>query len=164
MSRKQPQNNAALVRALVDANVEFIVIGGVAAILHGASRVTSDLDISAPFGQGNLQRLLTALAPHQPVHATRPDLPLLDEPLERLLTFRLLLIETALGRLDVLPRVEPIGDYGALRAVELMLAGHVVRVIERQQLITIKESLARPKDREVALELRAIEERERRGM
>ncbi|MCA9710243.1 MAG: hypothetical protein KDK70_30670, partial [Myxococcales bacterium] len=72
-------------------------------------------------------------------------------------------IETSLGRLDVLPRVEPIGDYSALRAVEMALAGHVVRVIERTQLITIKESLSRPKDREVALELRAIEERKEGG-
>lgn len=163
MSRKHPQNNAALVRALVEANVEFIVIGGVAAILHGVSRVTSDLDISSPLDRDNLQRLLNALAPHRPVHATRPDLKLLDEPLERLMTFRLLLIETTLGRLDVLPRVEPIGDYGALQTVEMTLAGHAVRVIERQQLITVKESLSRPKDREVALELRAIEERERGG-
>lgn len=163
MNRKHPQNNAALVDALVEANVEFIVIGGVAAILHGVSRVTSDLDISAPLERDNLQRLLSALAPHRPVHATRPDLALLDEPLERLMTFRLLLIETTLGRLDVLPRVEPIGDYAALQTVEMTLAGHAVQVIERRQLITIKESLPRPKDREVALELRAIEERERRG-
>jgi hypothetical protein len=163
VNRKHPQNNAALVTALVAANVEFIVIGGVAAILHGVSRVTSDLDISAPLDRDNLQRLLSALEPHRPVHATRPDLKLLDEPLERLSTFRLLLIETNLGRLDVLPRVEPIGDYGALRSVEMSLGGHVVRVIERTQLITVKESLSRPKDREVALELRAIDERERGG-
>lgn len=162
MSRRNAQNNAALVRALVDANVEFIVIGGVAAILHGVSRVTSDLDIAAPLSRDNLERLLRALEPHRPVHATRPDLRLLDEPIERLMTFRLLLIETALGRLDVLPRVEPIGDYGVLQAVDMTLAGHVVRVIERHQLITVKESLSRPKDREVALELRAIDERERR--
>jgi hypothetical protein len=161
VNRKHQQNNAALVRALVEANVEFIVIGGVAAILHGVSRVTADLDISAPLDRDNLQRLLGALEPHRPVHATRPDLKLLDEPLERLMTFRLLLIETMLGRLDVLPRVEPIGDYAALRSVEMPLAGHIVRVIERKQLITVKESLSRPKDREVALELRAIDERER---
>jgi hypothetical protein len=161
VNRKQPQNNAALVRALVDANVEFIVIGGVAAILHGVSRVTSDLDISAPLSPDNLSRLLRALEPHRPVHATRPDLRLLDEPFERLMTFRLLLIETELGRLDVLPRVEPIGDYDALQTVQMQLAGHAVRVIERGQLIAVKESLTRPKDREVALELRAIEERER---
>lgn len=76
------------------------------------------------------------------------------------MTFRLLLIETALGRLDVLPRVEPIGDYHALQTVQMQLAGHTVRVIARGQLIAVKESLTRPKDREVALELRAIEERE----
>lgn len=79
------------------------------------------------------------------------------------MTFRLLLIETELGRLDVLPRVEPIGDYHELAAVEMTLAGHTVRVIDRRQLIAVKESLTRPKDREVALELRAIDERERQS-
>jgi hypothetical protein len=49
----------------------------------------------------------------------------------------------------------------ALQTVQMQLAGHAVRVIERGQLIAVKESLTRPKDREVALELRAIEERER---
>jgi hypothetical protein len=47
----------------------------------------------------------------------------------------------------------------SLQTVEMQLAGHTVRVIERRQLIAVKESLTRPKDREVALELRAIEER-----
>lgn len=58
-------------------------------------------------------------------------------------------------------RVEPIGDYGDLRYVPMNVAGHTVRVMERAQLIAVKESSSRPKDREVALELRAIEERER---
>lgn len=48
MNRKHPQNNAALVRALVEANVEFIVIGGVAAILHGER--THDVLPTGPTG------------------------------------------------------------------------------------------------------------------
>ncbi len=160
MSRNTDQNNATLVQALTQAEVDFIIIGGVAAILHGSSQVTVDLDIAAPLDPANLRRLLRALEPFSPVHATRPELRLADEPLERLARFRLLLIETTQGRLDVLPRVEPIGSYHQLQAIPMRLLGHPVRVIERRQLITIKESLPRPKDREVALELRAIEERE----
>jgi hypothetical protein len=159
--RTLAQDNAALLDALVRARVEFMIIGGVAAVLHGASRVTADLDVAAPMDRANLRRLLDALTPYDPVHATRPDLALADESIERLEKFRLLLIETKIGRLDVLPRVEPIGDYGDLRYVPMNVAGHTVRVMERAQLIAVKESLSRPKDREVALELRAIEERER---
>lgn len=158
---RRPQKNLELLECLISARFEFAVVGGVAAVLHGSARMTIDLDVGAPFTRENLERLLEALAPHRPVHATRPDLSLLDERLERLMTFRLLLIETALGRLDVLREVTPIGEFAQLECVEATLMGHPVRVISRAQLITVKRSVGRPKDLEVALELEAFEELER---
>ena len=137
------------------------MIGGVAAVLHGSSRVTVDLDVCAPFDLPNILRLRDALAPYQPVHATRPDLSLLDEPIERLKSFRLFLIQTSLGRLDVLRDVTPIGNYGSLEQVPMTVSGIRVPVITRRQLITVKRSLSRPKDHEVALELELAEEAER---
>lgn len=162
MSRSAPpQDNAALLRVLSEGGLDFVVIGGVAAVLHGSSRVTVDLDICISFDDANLQRLLRLLAPYKPVHASRPDLSLLDEPPERLRRFRLFLIRTSLGRLDVLRRVEPLGEHGALDTVEIMVAGLTVKVISRPQLIEVKRFVGRPKDREVALELELAEEEER---
>jgi hypothetical protein len=133
MSRdRPPQQNQRLLQVLTDGDVVFAVIGGVAALLHGASQMTVDLDVAAPFDETNLGRLRAALAPFSPMHATRPDLSVLDESMERLLQFRLLLIETKLGRL----------------------------VLARDDLIRVKRTVARPKDILVALELEAARERD----
>jgi hypothetical protein len=161
VSRRSSQDNEALLRALQGAAFEFAIIGGVAAVLHGASRLTIDLDLAAPFDDENLRRLLRALAPFHPVHATRPDLSLSGESLERLRTFRLLLIECDIGRLDVLREVPPLGEFEQLRTVAMDLLGVQVRVLARDQLISVKRAVGRPRDIEVALELEAIAERER---
>lgn len=155
-----PQRNAELIRTLNASSVSFVIIGGVAAVLHGASRMTVDLDVAAPFDRENLERLRKALAPHRPVHASRPDLGFLDEPMERLLRFRLMLIQTTLGRLDVLRQVEPLGEVASLNTIELDVYGQRARVLSRDDLIRVKRAVARPKDIEVALELEAIRERD----
>lgn len=158
--KRAPQNNRRLLEALCAACFEFVVVGGVAAVLHGASRLTVDLDVAAPFTEENLTKLLEALRPHRPRHATRPDLSLLDEPMDRLLTFRLFLIDTGLGRLDVLREVQPLGGFEQLTSVPMRMLGQRVQVLSRDQLIEVKRAVARPKDIEVALELEAIAETE----
>ena len=50
-----------LLDALVDANVEFIVVGGVAAVLHGAPITTQDVDIVHATDEANVERLAGAL-------------------------------------------------------------------------------------------------------
>lgn len=164
MSRtRPPQQNERLLRVLTEGGVTFAVIGGVAALLHGASQMTVDLDVAAPFDEENLSRLRAALAPFSPMHATRPDLSVLDEPMDRLLQFRLLLIETTLGRLDVLREVQPLGDFHSLRTIEMEVYGINARVLARDDLIRVKRTVARPKDIAVALELEAAREREESG-
>lgn len=76
--------------------------------------------------------------------------------------FRLFLIQTSLGRLDVLRDVEPIGDYHAIERVEVTVSGMQIPIIARKQLITVKRAVGRPKDRDVALELELAEEAERK--
>jgi hypothetical protein len=160
MSRRTNADVKGLVAALQDAGVEFCVIGGVAAIAHGVLTPTQDLDVAAPMTVENLGRLLAALAPYHPKHATRPDLGVITASAEELTRFRLLLIETDLGRLDVLKRVEPIGEFHELRMVELSLVdARVVRVLALDQLIEVKAHLRRPKDKIVEAELRAIRNR-----
>ena len=154
------QRNAELLRALAGAKFEFAIVGGVAAVMHGASRMTVDLDVVAPFDPDNLLRLVEALRPHRPVHATRPELSLLSESIDRLVRFRLFLIDTTLGRLDVLREVAPVGDYSCVETIESELFGQRVRVIARDQLIAIKRAVGRPKDLEVVLELEALRERD----
>lgn len=69
----------------------------------------------------------------------------------------LLLIDTDLGRLDVLSEVQPLGPASNLSAVELeLLSGRMFRVLTLDQLIEVKAYLGRPKDRIVEVELRAL--------
>ncbi len=149
-----------LLQALLDAGVEFVVIGGTAALAHGAMTPTKDLDVAAPLTEDNLGRLLNALAPFHPRHATRPDLGVVWQSPAELTKFRLLLLDTDLGRLDVLGSVEPLGGFDSLETVELPLAiQRPVRVLSLDQLIAVKTHLQRPKDKIVAAELLSIRAR-----
>lgn len=47
--------------ALADSSVSFVLIGGMAAILHGDAGVTMDIDIAPAYDAGNLDRLAKAL-------------------------------------------------------------------------------------------------------
>ncbi|KIG14102.1 hypothetical protein DB30_07098 [Enhygromyxa salina] len=162
MSARRPQQTSALLELLSASKVEFAVIGGVAAVLYGSARMTLDLDIVTPFSAANLTLLLETLRPYDPRHATRPDLSILEDSIEHLLTFRMLLIETQLGRLDALPGVEPYGDYTLVPTREQTLFGHVCRVIELDALIEVKRLAGRRKDIEVVFELEALRARTQR--
>ncbi|HEX8310794.1 MAG TPA: hypothetical protein VF614_05710, partial [Chthoniobacteraceae bacterium] len=61
-------NFDGLIGRLLARHVEFVVIGGYAAVTHGAIDVTRDLDICCPFTEPNLLKLQDALAPTNPVH------------------------------------------------------------------------------------------------
>lgn len=161
--RRRPQRNLALLERLTDAGVEFCIVGGVAAVLHGATRMTVDLDIAVPFDQPNLTRLLTALADLDPRHATRPELRVIDDPIERLLAFRMLLLETDWGRLDVLREVTPLGLYPALKTIEVDVGPRRCKILSLDDLIAVKRSLTRPQDVEVALQLEAIRDQPEPG-
>ena len=65
-----------LLTALCDAEVEFILVGGVAARAHGSSRLTDDLDVAYARSSANLRRIVTALAPFAPyLRGAPPGLP-----------------------------------------------------------------------------------------
>lgn len=158
MKRQQTEQ---LLRLLREEDIEHVVVGGVAAIAWGAAELTRDLDIVIPYTSEVIARLLAALAPHHPRHATRPDLGVIRDSPEELAGFRMLLVETDLGRLDVLPGCDPVGDYERLRSgsVPVQIDGADHRIIALDDLIAIKEHLARPKDLVVATQLRAIRAR-----
>src|ERR1051326_7845838 len=66
----------SLLSSLRAQGVSFVIIGGVAATLHGAARVTFDLDVVYDRSPENLERLVRALAPFQPyLRGAPPGLP-----------------------------------------------------------------------------------------
>lgn len=159
------QQTPELLRLLLDAGVEFVLIGGVAAIAHGSSTFTVDCDITAPFTEENLGRLLAVLAPHHPRYALAvPKRPVTESP-AALAKNRNLYLLTDLGRLDILSEVPPVGSYAevASRAVTRDIYGRSCRIISLNDLIAVKRHLGRDKDRLVERELLALHDRKNNG-
>ncbi len=150
-----------ILRVLTDAQVEFIIVGGLAAIAHGASQSTRDFDAVAPLSVENCQRILRALGPYEPRFYQSLNKPRVERTAEALAEFRNLYFGTTLGIVDLLGSLPPIGGFAevAARAVELPMFGRSHRVVGLDDLIEVKTFVARPKDKPVEVELRAIRER-----
>lgn len=153
----------ATLEHLAEARVEFVVVGGVAAVLQGAPIVTFDLDIVQRRTPENVGRLLEAL---ERIEAHYRGDPRRLRPSESVLmgTGRHLL-NTSLGPLDVLGAVgNGLGFEDLIhKAVLLDLQPARVPVLDLATLIAIKEVVGRPKDLAVLPTLRAtLEESERR--
>lgn len=158
----KPADFRRLIETLAEARVEFIVIGGVAAALHGSARATIDLDVVYRRAADNVDRLVGALAPHAPyLRGAPPGLPFSfdADTVRRGLNFTL---DTALGPLDLLGEVTGGGSYDALlpftETVELF--GHSCRAVTLDKLIVLKRAAGRPKDNEILAELEALRERQ----
>ena len=81
MSPQSETDFAAVLRTLTAAQVDFIVIGAVAAIAHGLIHTTEDVDVVYARTPDNLRRIVRALASLQPyLRGAPPGLPFrLDE-------------------------------------------------------------------------------------
>lgn len=157
---------ARLIAVLAEAEVGFIIGGGVAATAHGSARLTEDLDIIYQRSEENLHRLVVALAPYNPyLRGVPPGLPFIwdEQTLRRGLNFTL---TTTLGALDLLGEIAGGGDYDVLQPGTILLAlfGYECRCLSLDQLISAKRAAGRPKDIETIAELETIsEERQSRS-
>ena len=150
----------ALLSALLEAQIELVVIGGAAAILHGASTTTQDLDIVHRRTPENVARMLELLERLDAVvrepgnRGLRPDA-------ELLLRGRQPLLSTALGDLDVLCVFHDGRGYEELlpHSIEMAIDDRPLRVLDLDTLIAVKAAANRPKDRIVLPILLALRSR-----
>ena len=147
-----------LLRSLSDARVDFVIVGGLAAVAHGSARLTQDVDIVYSRTPENVRRLVTALASHSPYLRGAPrGLPFhWDEAtLHRGLNFTL---TTAVGDIDLLGEITGGGNYEAIlpHTVVLDLFGRTCRCLDVPTLILVKRAAGRPRDLEVIAELQAL--------
>lgn len=147
-----------LLRRLVTEKVEFVLVGGMAAIAHGSASVTEDVDVCIQFDEATMRAVFRALDgtnPRERMNPARP--PLGGDPL-RFVGYRNLYVTTDEGVIDFLGEITGVGNYARLAAsaVTLQLADFAVRVVGLQDLITSKRTLARPKDQRVARELELV--------
>lgn len=74
------ENLTLLLKRLLEHQIDFILVGGYAAVLHGASQVTHDVDICALIDEKGLEKLKIALKDLEPKHRMNPSFqPSLDE-------------------------------------------------------------------------------------
>ena len=150
-----------------DAALDCVVVGGVAANVHGSPRITGDVDLCYDPSPENRERLAGLLAGwHAYLRGVEPGLPFtLDARM--LANAPVLTLTTDLGDVDVMDRIAGVGDYPEVRAAstEQIIQGTPTRVLTLDALIAAKRAAGRRKDQEALLELEALrEERRRRGM
>lgn len=155
-------NLKALLERLMAHGVDFVLIGGFAAIVHGCTLVTQDLDICAAITETEVAKLREALKDLHPKHRMNPNAKhsFLDYPADIRGTNNLYL-ETDLGVLDILSQSNPAGNFEEIksRSIEILLYGKKCRIISIDDLISIKESMKRPKDIQTAHELKIIKQK-----
>lgn len=156
------QNLSELTRRLIEAEVEFVLVGGFAAVAHGVTLVTRDVDICCRFSEENLMRIQKAFADLHSVHRSRPDLPLALTS-EQCATLKNLYLKTDLGVVDCLSEILGIGDFEAVLrcSVGVELPVGKCRILDRETLIRAKEAMNRDHDRITIKQLREIEKRKR---
>jgi len=158
------QNDKELLSRLKQQNVEFVIIGGVCGVLHGASLVTLDLDICCPFNRENLRRVEAAVKDLHPRHrltANKLPLHLTDHLCD---TLKNLHLNTDLGILDCLSEVSGIGDYEEVlrQSVPHRLSYGEFKILNIDALIASKTAAGREKDLSAVKMFQAIKERKER--
>jgi hypothetical protein len=146
-------------RAMHDAGVRFVMIGGLAGRQRGSTTYTNDLDVCYDRAPDNLERLAAALnGMHARLRGVGEDVPFVLDA-RTLRTGDSFTFETDYGALDVLATPSGTSGYDDLMtgAEPMDFGGFVVNVVALDDLIRMKRAAGRPKDRievEVLLALR----------
>jgi predicted nucleotidyltransferase len=155
---RPPLRADELLRRLTARGVDFVVIGGIAAVLHGSAQNTFDLDICFAADAGNLRALGDVLQElHARLKGVDDDVPFVPDA-DTLRRIEVLTTVTELGELDVMTRPAGSHGYEALRrnADRFDLGGFSVLVASIDDLIAMKTAAGREKDLVAVDELEAI--------
>lgn len=145
-----------LFKALNDADVQYIVVGGLATVLHGYARLTADIDLVINLNQQEAEKAIKAitaigLQPRLPVDpmqftdaATR-EFWIKDK---NMLVFSFYQADNPLMVLDIFVKEPYPFQQMAERAVHMDIGGITVPVCAITDLIAMKKKSARPKDLE----------------
>ena len=157
-----PLDPECLFRVLREHQVDYVLIGGLGAVLHGSPALTNDADIVPSRDPANVQRLADALRSLDArLRVTESPDGVEFEPHPALLqSMAMLNLTTRCGDLDLTFSPAALDDYAALvdHSVVFDIAGGPVRVAALSDIIRSKEAAGRPKDHATLPVLRALEE------
>ena len=154
--RSASPNFPSILQRLTSSNIDFVVVGGWAAVFQGAAeRTEQDLDIAVSDDPENLARLAEVLNSMRP--RPRPDE--MEIMLDRnSFESPCCIIWTDAGRLDIINRLPGIGSYTELKANcdRFEVLSMIIPVASIEDLITMKSGTGRGHDEEHVRQLKAI--------
>jgi hypothetical protein len=152
-------NPRPIIQLLTGRGIDFVVVGGIAAVLHGSPRLTQDLDLCYSTDRANLAALGRALVDMDAhLYGVEEAVPFMPD--ERTLAHvELLTLQTEHGKLDLMTHPGGAPTYGRLRAgaETYDVGGVLVRAAGIADLIAMKQAAGRKKDLADVEELEAIE-------
>ena len=155
-----------LLQKLCEADIEFVIVDGFAAVIHGSSTLTRDIDVCTILSSANIEKLRNIFANLNPTHRfTSPRLSFLDNPSPGE-SLNNLYLQTDLGPIDFLSHIDGVGNFEDVsqHSEEITLYGTKVKIINLDALVRAKETLGREKDLLAAKELRAILEKKNQNI
>ena len=153
-------NLSRVIQMLLENKVEFVLVGGFAAVAHGSPLGTQDVDICCPMTFENLSRLHEALKPVHLRFRERPDLAIDITP--RFCDgLKNLYLKTDLCVLDCLGEIKGVGGYEEVskHSTLIPLPSGDCPVIDIDTLIVAKKAMGRSRDLETVALLHQIKTR-----
>jgi hypothetical protein len=167
VSEIAPLDPERLMRSLAEHDVRFVLIGALAARLHGFPRLTADADITPADDVPNLERLASALRELDARVYTEsiPEGLAFDCSAAMLSRAKMWNLITSAGRLDIAFAPAGTGGYEDLvKGSEKFEAfGVTFLASSLDDIIRSKEAANRPKDRDDVAILKALKRRTREG-
>lgn len=152
-------NLKQLLERLLQHEIDFVLAGGLACVVHGSPLVTQDIDICLAINDEQIGKLRAALMDLHPRHRMNPNFkPSFLEYPPTLEGVKNIYLETDLGVLDILSELRPVGGFETVKrnSMAIPLYGHTCRVASVEDLIRIKETMTRAKDKETLVYLRRL--------
>lgn len=155
-SRVTPLRLLSMLRSLAEAEIEFLIFGAVAGVLHGHFRGTRDLDIIVEPSAANIDRVIAWLHSENARLGNNPARGIRARDERALHMGSNAFVTTGYGELDIvrhLPGLAPWADLSR-RAVEIEFEGLTLRVVDLATLIERKRARSSPQD---LLDIEALE-------
>lgn len=140
---------SAILEGLLKAKIDFILVGGLAAVVQGAPVTTMDVDIVHSQSSENISRLFAFLKSIDAIYR-RPDDKIIEPRKEDLVEMGHALFSTRLGPLDILAFIEEGKTYDDLikHSLTINFRGRAIRVLDIRTLIELKKSSKDAKDKQ----------------
>lgn len=139
---------STLLERLIEADIKFILVGGLAAVIQGAPITTMDVDIVYNQSPENIDKLNGFLKSVDAVYR-RPVDKVIKPKKKDLMETGHFLFKTRLGPLDVLAFIEEGKNYKDLlkHTIEIKFRGHKIRVLDLKMIIELKRTSTNPRDK-----------------